>query len=422
MKKKKHIIIGCGTAALSALKQIRKTGCEDDVTVLTMEHYAPYSPMSLPYLVSERIQQSNIQMVPDDFFDHMKATFIQGKKVVGIAPGEKKIVYEKGKSDSYDRLLITTGSDPIVPSLLQKAGGIGFHVMDDYLALVQQLKRKKKVAVLGAGLVAMELAAALKEQGHEVHVIAPRERILRNYFDIEASSRILDLFAHSGVSINLEWGEATAAERTKSDIHIHFGHDKTIATEILLVCIGVKPRVSCLTGSGIDVYGGVVVDRQMRTNIPNIFAAGDVADAANFFTGQLGLNPILPNAVSQGKVAGSTMADQHAEYEGWMPMNTFNFFGHLATSIGKTVPSEGDEVLIEKDKGNGYYRKIICKDNRLLGAAFLDTDIDAGVIQYLIRKKTNIGPYKEMLLQKPREVSLWLMNEAEKNETISQEK
>ena len=388
--------------------------------MLTMEHNAPYSPMSLPYLVSERVKQSDIQMVPDDFFDHMQATFIQGKKVVGIAPGEHTIIYENGKSDYYDRLLIATGSDPIVPSLLQEVGGIGFHIMDDYLALVQQLK-KKKVTVVGAGLVAMELAAALQEHGHEVHVIAPRERILRSYFDLEASNRIIDLFAYAGVSINLEWGEATAAERTKSDIHIQFGHDKTIATEILLVCIGVKPRVACLTGSGIDVNGGVVVDRQMRTNVPTIFAAGDVAEAANFFTGQLGLNPILPNAVSQGKVAGSAMADQHAEYDGWLPMNTFNFFGHLATSIGKTVPSEGDEVLIEKGKGNGYYRKLICKDNRLLGAAFLDTDIDAGVIQYLIRKKTAIGPYKEMLLQTPREVSLWLMNEAERNETISQE-
>jgi phenylglyoxylate dehydrogenase epsilon subunit len=389
--------------------------------VLTMEHYPPYSPMSLPYVVSERIQQSNIQMVPDDFFDHMNATFLQEKKVVGIATGEHKIIYENGKHDRYDRLLVATGSDPMIPSLLKDVGGIGFHVMDDYLALVQQLKRKKKVTVLGAGLVAMELAAALQEKGHEVHVIAPRERILRSYFDIEASSRIIDLFADAGVSINLEWGEATGAERTKSDIHIHFSHDKTIATEILIVCIGVKPRVAYLTGSGIDVNEGVMVDRQMRTNIPNIFAAGDVAEAANFFTGQLGVNPILPNAVSQGKIAGSTMADQHAEYDGWLSMNTFNFFGHLATSIGKTVPSEGDEVLIEQDKGNGLYRKIICNDNRLLGAAFIDTDIDAGVIHYLIRQKTGIGPYKEMLLQTPREVSLWLMNEAERNETISQE-
>ncbi|OGP53430.1 MAG: hypothetical protein A2Y65_06995 [Deltaproteobacteria bacterium RBG_13_52_11] len=419
MKKKRHIIIGSGAAALSALKQMRKAGCEDAVTVLTMEDYPPYSPMSLPYVVSDKVKQADIQMVPDGFFDHMNATFTRGRKVVGIAPGEQRVLYNNGKGDSYDSLLIATGSDPFVPSILKKAGGIGFHVMDDCLALIQQLKARKKATILGAGLVAMELAAALKEKGNEVQVIAPRERILRNYFDIEASRRIIDLFADSGTAVNVNWGEATAAEQSGNEIKVRFNQDKALETEILLVCIGVKPRVSFLAGSGIDISEGVVVDRQMRTNIPNIFAAGDAAEAVDFFTGQRGLNPIVPNAVSQGKIAGSTMAGEKAEYEGWLPMNTFNFFGHLATSIGKTVPSKGDDALVEKD--NGYYKKIICRDGKLLGAAFLDTDIDAGVIQYLIRKRTEIGRYKDILLHAPREVGLWLMNEAEKHETISKE-
>jgi phenylglyoxylate dehydrogenase epsilon subunit len=421
LKKKKHVIIGSGTAALSALKQLRKTGCDDDVTLLTMEKYPPYSPMSLPYIVSGRVNESDIRMVPDGFFDRMNATLIREQKVVGISPRERQVLYKNGTSDYYDRLLIATGSDPIVPSLLQEAGGRGFHVMDDCLALIQQLKKKRNFTILGAGLVAMELAAALKEKGKEVTVIAPRERILRAYFDIEASSRIIELFAEAGVAVHVNWGEATAAERDGNGIKISFSRDKTIETEILLVCLGVQPRVSFLAGSGIDVGRGVVVDRQMRANIPHIFAAGDVAEAADFFTGQNGFNPILPNAVSQGKVAGSAMADQPAEYEGWLPMNTFNFFGHLATSIGKTVPSEGDEVLIENDTSNGYYRKIIYSEGRLLGAAFLDTDVDAGVIQYLIRKRTEIGNYKEMLVRLPREVSLWLMNEAEKRATLSME-
>lgn len=415
------MIIGSGTAALSALKQLRKTGCDDDVTLLTMENYPPYSPMSLPFLISERVHASDIQMVPDGFFDQMNATLIRDKKVIGISPKEQHVLYGNGRNDYYDQLLIATGSDPIVPPLLQKAGGVGFHVMDDCLALMQQLKKQQHVTILGAGLVAMELAAALKEKGKEVTVIAPRERILRAYFDMEASSRIIELFAKAGVSVNLNWGEATAAERSANGIKISFSRDKSIETEIFLVCIGVQPRVSFLAGSGIDVVRGVTVDRQMRTNIPNIFAAGDVAEAADFFTGRNGFNPILPNAVSQGKVAGSAMGGQDAEYEGWLPMNTFNFFGHLATSIGKTVPSEGDEMLIEHDTGNGYYRKIICNDGKLLGAAFLDTDIDGGVIQYLIRKRTAIDNYKEMLVRLPREVGLWLMNEAEKRATLSME-
>jgi hypothetical protein len=112
------------------------------------------------------------------------------------------------------------------------------------------------------------------------------------------------------------------------------------------------------------------------------------------------------------------MADQESVYEGWFSMNTFNFFGHLATSVGKTVPDAGDDVLVKK---NGDYRKIVCREGRLLGAAFLDTDVDAGVIQYLIRRGVDLGKYKDALLETPREVAFWLMQEAEKADTITKE-
>jgi phenylglyoxylate dehydrogenase epsilon subunit len=419
LKKRKQIIIGSGTAALSALRQIRKAGCDDEVALLTMENYAPYSPMSLPYIVSERVTgPSSIQMVSDNFFDVMGATFLKEAKVTGIIPPERKVVLDGGKSMVYDRLLIATGSDPIIPEIAGKVGGMGFHVMDDCLALIEKLKGTKKVAILGAGLVAMEMAAALREKNHEVIVIAPRERILRNYFDIDASGRIISLFEDQGVTVHLNWGELTQAERAGNSLGMRFGSGETVGTDILLACIGVKARTSFLTGSGISIGQGIKVDRQMKTNVPDIFAAGDVAEAADFFSGRQGVNPILPSAVGQGKTAGNSMADQESVYEGWLSMNTFNFFGHLATSVGKTVPDAGDDVLVKK---NGGYGKVICREGKLLGAAFLDTDIDAGVIQYLIRRQIDMGKYKDALLETPREVAFWLMHEAEKADTITKE-
>jgi len=421
LKNRKHLIIGCGTAALSALKQIRKVGSEDEVNLVTMEGHPPYSPMSLPYVVSERVSRSDIQMVPDDFFSQMNATLLKKRRVVRVDSKDQRVTYDNGKSDTYDRLLIATGSDPIVPPILKAAGCFGFHVMDDCLNLIGQLKDRRRIVILGAGLVAMELAAALKEKSHDVTVIAPRERILRRYFDTEASRRMIDLFAENGVAIHLNWGEATSAQKSKNEIRVCFGQDREMETDMLIACIGVIPRVSFLTDSGIAMTEGIRVDRQMRTNIPTVFAAGDVAEAADFFTGREGLNPILPNAALQGKIAGSNMADKKVDYEGWLPMNTFNFFGHLAVSVGKAVPSEGEDVFMEKDGNRGSYKKIICKEGTLLGAAFIDTDVDVGVFQYLIRRKIDIDKHKESLVKAPRETSLWLMHEAEKKETISME-
>jgi len=95
------------------------------------------------------------------------------------------------------------------------------------------------------------------------------------------------------------------------------------------------------------------------------------------------------------------MAGKKAEYEGWLPMNTFSFFGHLALSIGKAMPSQGDEVLMENNNSNVGYRKIICKDGKLIGAAFIDTDLNAGTLQYLIKKRVDIGKYRQNLIKAP---------------------
>jgi phenylglyoxylate dehydrogenase epsilon subunit len=421
LKKRRQIIIGSGTAALSALKQLRKAGCDDEVAVVAMEAHAPYSPMSLPYVVSGKVSQTDISMVPGGFFEGMGATFVKGRRVTAVDAREQRICYEDGGTDPYDRLLIATGSDPIVPPVLAAGGATGFHVMDDCAALMEQLKGGRRVVIVGAGLVAMEMAAALRSKAPEVTVVAPRERILRSYFDEEASTRIRALFAGSGVNVHLDWGEAVAVDRHGEQARVRFAQGNTVEAEVLLACIGVKPRIDLLAGSGIEIGGGagVLVDGGMRTNIPTIFAAGDVAEAADFFTGRKTVSPILPSAVSQGRIAGSSMADLTAEYEGSLPMNTFNFFGHLAVSIGRGAAVDGDEVLI--GNGTDSYKRLVFSGDRLVGAAFLDEDVDAGVFQYLIRKKIATGRYREMILESPREVAFWLMNEAEKGQTHSRE-
>jgi phenylglyoxylate dehydrogenase epsilon subunit len=417
--KRKQIIVGAGTAAVSALKQLRKAGCDDDVLVFSMENQAPYSPMSLPYVVLGKMELSEIRMVPDDFFERMNAVFVRDRKVVGVEPAHRSISCEDGSKEGYDRLLIATGSDPIVPPVLGEVDAMGFHVMEDYFALAGRLTGAKRVAIVGAGMVAMEMAAALATKGHKVTVVAPRERILRNYFDLETSGRIIDLFAEAGVTVQLNYGVAVRAEQHSGEKTVHFAGGRTIEADVLLACLGVNPRTAFLVGSGIEVKDGIVVDGCMRTNVPHVFAAGDVAEAPDFFTGLNRMNPILPAAASQGKAAGNSMADGPSGYEGSLTMNAFNFFDHLAVCVGKVVAAEKEEVLTGTN--NGWQRRLVFAGDVLVGASFLDVEVDVGVLQYLIRKRIPIGKYREMLLERPREVAFWLMNEAEKKETVSKE-
>jgi phenylglyoxylate dehydrogenase epsilon subunit len=420
LKKKSILIIGCGTAALSALKQIRKVNSEDDVKLVTMESHLPYSPTSLPYVISGKIKESEIPMVMDDFFGQMKATWVRGKRVKHLDSDKREVVYDSGEREPYDSLLIATGSEPVLPPIpgLNNTQVLQLRTLDDARKLMGAMKGIQTAIVLGAGLIGMHVAECLAEHGVKVKVVEMLPHVLPAYFDPDASHMIQGVLENHGIAF-FTGRRATGVVWKKNEVEVVLEGGEVLKANLLLVATGVKPRTSFLNGSGVETNGGIVVDNRMRTNVPNICAAGDVAAAKSFLTGEHGVNAILPNAAEQGKIAGGTMTGQDAEYEGWLPMNTFNFFGHLAISVGKAMPSEGDEVFVEKDGSGTAYRKIICKEDRLLGATFLDTDVNTGVFQYLIRRRVEIGKHKEILVKTPREASLWLMREAEKKETVS---
>lgn len=422
MEKKKHIIIGCGTAALSALKQMRKAGCQDEVKLITGETYLPYSPAALPYVISGRIKESEMTLATESFFEEMQAHLVRGKSVERVDVAKKEVVYDSQERESYDSLLIATGSEPVFPAIpgLKDNKVLQLRTLDDAREVMTRMDDSQTAVILGAGMIGMHVAQCLAEKGVKVTVVETLPQILPAYFDPEASAAIQRVLEQNGVIFYTNH-RAMGVTGKDNGVEVSLEGGKNLKGDFLLVATGVRPRTSFLEGSGIKVDDGIVVDGEMRTNEPGIFAAGDVASAKAFLTGEKGLNPILPSAAEQGKIAGSNMAGQKTEYEGWLPMNTFSFFGHLALSVGKAMPSEGDEVFVMKGNGNGGYRKIICNAGRLVGAAFIDTDLNGGVIQYLIKKRVNIGQYKKNLIKAPRETSLWLMKEAENQETISME-
>ncbi len=417
MQKKKHIIIGSGTAALSALKQIRQATTEDEIKMVSMESCLPYSPTSLPYVISGKIKESDIPLVEDGFFGRMNAAWERGRRVTGVDVEASEVVYGSRERERFDSLLIATGSEPVVPDIpgLKNGPFLQLRTLEDARVLMGKIERSRKAVILGAGLIGMHGAECLAEKGVQVTVLEMLPQVLPAYFDPDAARMIQSVLEQHGIAF-VTGAKATGVEWKEHGVAVSLDRGEALEADILLVATGVAPRIGFLAGSAIRIDRGIVVDDEMRTNIPSVWAAGDVAMARGFLDGQHGANPILPNAAEQGKVAGSTMAGRKMAYEGWLPMNTFNFFGHLALSVGKAMASEGDEVLVEND-GRGY-KKLVCRDGRLVGASFVDVPVHAGVLQYLIRRKVEMEPYKQLLLGRPREAGVWLMQEAERRDTV----
>lgn len=419
---KKHLIIGCGSAALSALEKIRSITSEDQVKLVTMEDCPPYSPTALPYLLSGRVAEEALWMRPEGYFESMKATLARGKEVVQVWSGSKEVVYRDGEREGYDTLLIATGSEPIRPPIkgLEDTGFLGFRTLEDYRALAGRLTGKKRVAVLGGGLIGMEVAIALLEKGHRAHIVEKEPRLLPLYFDVPAEALIREVFQREGAQLHTGQ-EATQVRRGNGKIELGLSGGGSLEADLLVTAVGVRAKTSFLASSGVKLNRGVLVDEEMRTSVPDIYAAGDVAEAPGFFD-ETGLNPILPSAVAQGKAAGAAMAGQPEPYEGWIPMNVFNFFGYMAFSVGLSMPQgEGFQVATASESKARSYRKLVWRDGRLVGAMFLNVAADPGVFLYLVRKRLDVGAYQDALLEKPRDVGRHLMMASEKREAAVME-
>jgi NAD(P)H-nitrite reductase large subunit len=185
---RKHLIIGCGSAALSALEIIRRITSEDEVKLVTMDDFPPYSPASLPYLLSGGITEAELWMKDKNYAKNLETTLVMGKEVVEVIQEKQKVIYQDGSSDYYDTLLVASGSEPDNPTIegLQDVGFHSFRTLADCRCLMRQLEGKENVVILGAGMVGIKIALALIERGCQVSVIERKDSILPEYFDEEA--------------------------------------------------------------------------------------------------------------------------------------------------------------------------------------------------------------------------------------------
>ncbi len=419
---RKHVIIGAGSAGISALETIMGLAPQDQVTVITREEFLPYSPTALPYLLSGRIKKSDLAMKSEEFFAHRKATLVRGQEVVELNTGTKELVLSNGQRGSYDTLLIATGSGPVTPRIkgIEETGYFSFHHLDDCEMLLQALDgpRKKEVIVLGAGLVGMEVAAALLEKGHRVKIVEKESRILPLYFDAEAEPFIRRTFLAHGAQIYT--GESVVEIKKKGNrIEATLSGAGHLEADLLVCAVGVQSNTSLARKAGIKTNRGILVDEGMKTSAPDVYAAGDVAEARSFFTGEPGMNLIIPSAVNQGEVAGTNMAGGQEKYDGWISKNTFHFFDCSACSLGTAMAqAPGLEIMKERDETAGTFKKMVFRNGALVGAMFLNVEVDPGVLLYLMKERVSVENCKGALFEKLGAVGLGLMMENERKEAI----
>ncbi len=413
MLQTRYLLVGGSHAALEALAAIRMHDAEGSVVLATRDPAPPYSPTVLPYVVSGRSDPGRLRLRRAGYFEQQKASVRQGAALASIDTAQSVARFDDDTEIGYERLLLATGASPAVPPIpgLKEAGFHVLRTLDDAVRLRNALGGAKRAVVLGAGLVGMHAAENLVQAGAEVTIVEIQPQVLPGYFDAQAASLIASAFAQRGARM-LCGCRVLEAVKKGQGFALRLEGGEIIEGGLLLVAAGVRPTIAYLAGSGIATDQGILVDRRMRTSVANVWAAGDVTQAASFYRDAPVVNGILPNAVEQGRVAGMDMAGDPGakDYRGAVPINAYHFFGRQALSVG-AGDVDGGESVVEFDREAGRYRKIVLKDDRLAGIFSIDMPFDAGIMVELVLRRVDLGPVKQEFLARPRETARTLMSQ-----------
>lgn len=398
----RHVIVGAGPAGMAALETLRALDPKARLTLVCDE--TPYARMVLPYYVEGRIDERAVATGDDAWFEELGVETRFGARVARVEPGAHRIALDDGASLEYDRLLVATGSRVRVPPIdgANAEGVIPMWTLEHangYLATPHG-----ETVIVGAGFIAFTVLDAIAKRAERVTFLELAPQILPRMLDAPSAAVLEKRLAERGIAVRtgarLERIESAGARR-----RLHLAGGDVVECDAVILATGVQPNVEFLEGAGVEIDQGIVVDERMATSMPDVYAAGDVAQGPDLLGGEREVRAIQPVAVDHGRVAAANMAGADVRYEGALTMNVLAAQGLEACSFGRWS-DDGDVMRVENPAG-GVVRKYVWDGDRLVGGILVGPTVavtgahDAGMLKGLIQTGVGLGPWKAWLAENP---------------------
>jgi NAD(P)H-nitrite reductase large subunit len=388
----KYVLIGNSAASLAAIDWIRKTDRQGSILLLNREKGVAYSRVALPYYVSgERTLESlMIRARPD--YAHVGVELVEQANVESIDPGARAVKISDGRTVRYEKLLIGTGSETIVPPIagLKDVSTHYLWTLDDAIGLKKATEKAKRALIIGGGFIGMLAAEALRKLRMKLTIVEMADQLMPQLLDAEGGKVFVRAVTGSGVDLRLG-SQVEAVAKKDSGIGVRLKGGGELDTDLLVVAAGVRPNLACVKNGAVETRKGIVVDAGLKTSTPHVYAAGDVAEVQDFVSGEPAVHAIWPTAVDEGRVAGANMAGRVVQYPGSLGMNVVALFGVTLAEVGRFREIAGDSVEISGSSAGSHYRKVVV-DTRgaIVGAMFLGEEngvAEMGVIHHAIRRR-----------------------------------
>jgi NAD(P)H-nitrite reductase large subunit len=356
-------------------------------------------------LVSGKASFEKMKCREDKFWEKNEVQALTGRTAVSLNLSDKFVVLEGGDHVNFEKLLIATGGKPFVPKIegADKEGVFTFTTLSDAQRLAARLESAQKVVVIGAGLIGISVTEALVKRGLTVTLVELQDKILSLLLDPKGSDIVESVIRKAGVTVVTGQSVQRITGKPENDgavggVVLTKGEQKPC--DVVVIAIGVVPRTELVAGTEVKLNRGIVVDNFMRTNIPDVYASGDVAEAYDFTLNQNRLLPLWPLAVLEGRVAGYNMAGKKTDYAGGTNMSALKYFGIPIVSIGIANPKEESayEVLTKHDPEKNLYKKLVLKDNVIVGITMVNGIERAGILFHLMKNRVNVKKFKQALL------------------------
>ncbi len=413
----RYVIIGTGVAAIAAAEAIRSTDSHGELTLISEDPFGYYSRPGLAYYLTGELTEKWLFPFKQDHFQKLGIEFHQAS-VQRILPAEKTLELGNATRLPYDRLLVATGAQAVALKI-PGADLQGVHKLDhlsDARALLSSAKPGRTCLVTGGGITALELAEGMAKRGVKVHYILRSERYWPNVLDEPEAHIIESRLHHEGIQLHHKSEIAEIIGENGRVVGAKLADGKQIKADFIAYAIGITPRIQLAQEAGILCERGILVDEYMHTNLPDIFAAGDVAQVYDPVSGKQVLDSLWSPAREQGRAAGNNMSAENHPYLKPVAFNVTRLAGLTTTIIG-TVGGGSDPDLQGIARGDsetwrqlpdaisaqdGFeinHLRLMIGENHILGAIVMGDQKLSAALQAIVRQKIDITPIRSALLE-----------------------
>lgn len=412
-----YVIIGAGVAGMSAVEAIRRQDADGRITLVTDDPFGYYSRPGLAYYLTGELEEQYLFPFQEQDFRRLKIRWVLGR-VECLELENRGVRLQDGQVLPYDRLLIAVGAQAAQLRMpgCELEGVVKLDSLADARHILQRIRKARRAVVVGGGITALELVEGLVARRVKTHYFLRGDRYWSNVLD-ETESRIVEhRLKEEGVRIHYhtELGEILEKRGRLGGVRTKAG--ETVECDVLAVAIGIRPRLELVKDTSIKIDRGILVDEYLETNVPGVFAAGDVAQVYDPFSGKAVLDSLWGPAREQGHTAGSNMSGKREPYHKAVPFNVTRL-ANLTTTIIGTVGRGTDNDLLNIARGDSEtWRqlpdaiasqadfdvnrlRVLIDGDKLIGAIVMGDQTLSQPLHHMIREQVDIRSISSRLVQ-----------------------